>query len=672
MTSKFPDLEEATIAENFEAVFKAMPGNCVLLHVNPPFFTIINTTNGYAKLYGKEPSDLLKQDFFSNGKPSTINEKTELLLRSSFELVLKTKEEQELELDHQGFEKGNYLKHFDKQNIINTPVLNKQGEVIFIIHKVIHQQNQAKIEQADLAKQAYNLFLQAPTAICIIKGNNQVIELANQQILSIWRKEPGIIGKPLLEALPEIKGTQFPGLLADVRKTGKPYFENESHARFIRNGKEELVYFNFAYQPFYDDNSDEATGVLVIASEVTEQVLSRKKVEENEQRYRNLIAEAAVATAVYEGPEMKIRYANDAMMKLWGKEVPVLGKTVRQALPELDGQPFHELLDHVFKTGETYLGKEDKGEIIVNGTLQTFYFNFTFKALRNANDEIYGILNMAIDVTDQVLAQKALRENEANLQRKIEERTHELEIKNSNLERSNTELDQFAYVASHDLQEPLRKIRVFGDRLSRLIEDKPEVNMLIGKIHSSALRMAGLINSLLDYSRLSDNLYGFEPVDLNKIIKSVLTDFELLITQKKATVIFDSLPVIEAIPLQMNQLFFNLIGNALKFSKKDQPPVISVKAVLLSQEEKGSFEQLNQDLDYRAITVKDNGIGFNQEYASKIFTIFQRLNDKSIYGGYGIGLALCKKVADTHCGIVYAEGRPKEGAAFTIILPDKH
>jgi len=174
---------------------------------------------------------------------------------------------------------------------------------------------------------------------------------------------------------------------------------------------------------------------------------------------------------------------------------------------------------------------------------------------------------------------------------------------------------------------------------------------------------------LLDYSSLSRANSRFEKVDLNAILLSVLSDYELLVNQKNAIIKTDVLPAIEAIPLQINQLFFNLIGNALKFTKKDVQIKISINAEKLNNEKKNSFPQLQKHKEYLEIAIQDNGIGFNQEYASKIFTIFQRLNDRSMYGGYGIGLALCKKVVDSHSGIIYAEGKPKEGAKFIIILP---
>jgi PAS domain S-box-containing protein len=410
--------------------------------------------------------------------------------------------------------------------------------------------------------------------------------------------------------------------------------------------------------------------VLAIANEVTDQVVSRQKAEESEQRYRNLITKASVATAVYEGPEMKIQYANDAMLKLWDKDASVAGKTVREALPELEGQPFHQLLHNVYTTGETYWGKEDKAEIIVNGRLQTFYFNFTYTALRNIDGKIYGILNMAIDVTRQVLAQKALKESEANLQRKVEERTAELLIKNNELEYSNEELQQFAYIASHDLQEPLRKIRTFSDILTNHVKAEAEVTKYVEKISASAERMTGLINSLLDYSRLGNGAIRYESVHLNTVLQNVLSDYELLITQKKALISLDDLPMIEAVPLQINQLFYNLVGNALKFTKRNVQPVLSITTSVVDVQKKLEWG-LEPQKEFIEIDVQDNGIGFEQNYANKIFTIFQRLNHRSQYGGYGIGLALCKKVIDAHKGRIFAEGRYKEGAIFKVILPVK-
>jgi PAS domain S-box-containing protein len=664
------------VVENYKSVFEASPGICTLLKANSPEFTILAVTDEFLTVSQKTREEIYGKPLFEvfPSNPLSGNFTGENDVSASLRYILTNKKIHQFTSTCYDIPNadGTFTKKYWQVN--NKPVFNDAGDIAYIIHAIVDITDNINAEgekkTLKLAEQTYKLFMQAPMAICILKGNDFVVELANEKILQIWRKDERVLGKTLLEALPEIKGTAFPDLLSNVLSTGENYYANESSATFIKEGKEELVYFNFVYQPYYEDDSDQAVGVLAIANEVTEQVLARRKIEESELRYRTLISEAVVATAVYEGREMRIQFANDAMLRLWGKDATVLGKVLKEALPELDGQPFHGLLDDVFVTGETYWGKEDKGEIVVNGQLQTFFFNFTYKALRNAQGEIYGILNMAIDVTQQVSAQNALKENEINLQRIVDERTRELQIKNKELEYSNEELQQFAYIASHDLQEPLRKIRTFSDILSTHIEPEAETRRYADKINASAERMSGLINSLLDYSKLARGSIRYEKVDLNLILQNVLSDYELLILQKNALIKPENLPIISAVPLLINQLFYNLIGNALKFTKRNIQPVISITCTTPTPDQKSQWE-LDPQKEYIEIVVRDNGIGFDQTYADKIFTIFQRLNERSQYGGYGIGLALCKKVIDAHKGRIFAEGKLKEGATFNVILPER-
>jgi light-regulated signal transduction histidine kinase (bacteriophytochrome) len=274
------------------------------------------------------------------------------------------------------------------------------------------------------------------------------------------------------------------------------------------------------------------------------------------------------------------------------------------------------------------------------------------------------LLGVVQDITEQKLSDQELTN-------KVEERTKALKETNELLERSNEELEQFAYIASHDLQEPLRKIQLFNSLLTDQADITEASRTYIKKVSASAARMAGLIRDLLDYSRLSQKSLQFEKTDLNDIKKNVITDFEILISQKKAVVESDDLPTIEAIPLQMNQLLYNLIGNALKFAKRGIAPVITITAKKLDADKHSLYGRVDVNREYCEIQVVDNGIGFNQEYADKIFTIFQKLNEKSLYGGYGIGLALCKKIVDNHSGAIYAKGDSQNGALFSFILPYK-
>lgn len=276
-----------------------------------------------------------------------------------------------------------------------------------------------------------------------------------------------------------------------------------------------------------------------------------------------------------------------------------------------------------------------------------------------------GYIGSCTDINDTKM-------NSVVLEQRIGERTRALNDAISQLERSNLELAQFAYVVTHDLQEPLRKVKTFTDRLmvkasAKLADDE---RIYLEKIKSSADRMSGLIKDVLNYSILTRSAEPFITTDLDRIARHVLMDFELLIAQKKAVIEIDPLPVIEAVHLQMNQLINNLVGNSLKFTSPEISPVIKISSSGVSMEETAKFHLL-PDKEYMKLSFADNGIGFSQEYAEQVFEIFQRLNGNDEYPGTGIGLALCKKIVVNHKGVIHAESIPGKGATFHIILPVK-
>jgi signal transduction histidine kinase len=254
------------------------------------------------------------------------------------------------------------------------------------------------------------------------------------------------------------------------------------------------------------------------------------------------------------------------------------------------------------------------------------------------------------------------------------EKGYERELQNSinELKRSNNELEQFAFVASHDLQEPLRKIQSFGDRVKLKYADQisQESKVYIDKMLAAASRMSKLINDLLSFSRLVSTTDPFVKTDLNKIVTDVLVDLELLINQKKAKIEVSPLPEIIAVSSQMSQLFFNLLANSLKFSKPGLPALIKIDAQLFTDKE-NIFSPSNHNHTEKKvrITIEDNGIGFEPEYADRIFVIFQRLHGKSEYEGTGIGLAICKRIITNHRGKIYTKSNLGEGATFVIELP---
>lgn len=275
-----------------------------------------------------------------------------------------------------------------------------------------------------------------------------------------------------------------------------------------------------------------------------------------------------------------------------------------------------------------------------------------------------GFISSGIDITEQ-------KDSAVSLEKKVAERTKELADANHQLQQSNIELNQFAYIASHDLQEPLRKIRTFAEMLKVGLVDIPEkAGNYLTKIQASSERMQTLVNDVLKFSLLSKEREKFEYVDLNKTVADVVGDYELLIEQKGAKIKAGGLPVVHAIPLQMNQLFTNLLSNALKFSSKERQLAISIRSKKLSEEEAQRYHELNEDKVYYAVEFDDNGIGFSQQHAKQIFTIFQRLHGRTEYDGTGIGLAMCKKIVANHHGTIFATSKMNEGASFTIIIPE--
>jgi PAS domain S-box-containing protein len=248
-----------------------------------------------------------------------------------------------------------------------------------------------------------------------------------------------------------------------------------------------------------------------------------------------------------------------------------------------------------------------------------------------------------------------------------------LRDKNLELERLNKSLDQFASIASHDLQEPLRKIKTFTSLLiQRFNDDLPDkAKEVVNKIWSSSERMSLLIKDVLNFSRIVGSANMFIKTDLNQILNNILEDFDMLVLEKGASIRVEYLPCIEAIPLQINQLFYNLVGNALKFSKEGRPPVITISSRTLLPEEPAKHAGLNRQLSYIEISFKDNGIGFEQQFAEQIFNIFERLNSQQQYSGTGIGLALCRKIAEQHQGRIHAEAGEAIGATFCVLLPLK-
>ncbi|PZR20357.1 MAG: hybrid sensor histidine kinase/response regulator [Flavobacterium psychrophilum] len=262
------------------------------------------------------------------------------------------------------------------------------------------------------------------------------------------------------------------------------------------------------------------------------------------------------------------------------------------------------------------------------------------------------------------------KEAQENLEIKVTERTQELVAKNEELEFSNHELQQFAWVVSHDLKEPLRKIETFVKLIDeRYLPDNDTAKDYVRRTIKSAERMSNLISDLIDYSRLSSDVIP-QQINLNSILDEVLSDLDYTIDEKKANIRVSELPVVTGVSSQLRQLFQNLVSNSLKFTKEGISPVINITGEIVS--EKSFDAKADASGKYCRITVTDNGIGFNEIYLDKIFKIFQSLNDRSAYEGTGIGLAIANKIVEKHNGIITAKSSLGNGASFIIVLPLKN
>jgi len=274
-----------------------------------------------------------------------------------------------------------------------------------------------------------------------------------------------------------------------------------------------------------------------------------------------------------------------------------------------------------------------------------------------------------LKLTKELLSKeiKIRKEAQNNLEIKIAERTKELVLKNEELEFKNHELQQFSWVVSHDLNEPIRKIQIFIGILKDLyLKDNPKAVDYVNRTMKSAERMQTLITDLLAYSRLSSEVV-LEKTDLNIVLQEVLSDFDYQIETKKAIIKICDLPVIDSIPSQLRQVFQNLIGNALKFSGNVPVPEIQISSEMIVTKD---FESaISPDGKFCRIIISDNGIGFDEIYLDRIFIIFQSLNDRKVYEGTGIGLAISKKIMEKHNGLITAKSELGKGASFILVLP---
>jgi len=446
----------------------------------------------------------------------------------------------------------------------------------------------------------------------------------------------------------------------------------EADYRITRANDGAIVWIKSTGQYYYDEFGVALT-LTGISIDISEQKEAERKIKESEARSRAFVESNVVAVCFTHLESATIFEANAAYLNMLGYTRKDLKEGKINWLNYTP--PEHHVNDQlaIEKARSMKISPPYEKEIMRTDGKRISVIKA--RAIINQDE----IMSVFVDITERKSAEQKLKTFAQELEAKVKERTAELQTSNEELKQTNMQLDQFAHVASHDLQEPLRKILTFSLRLQDKHKDglSQEIKTYLNKIEGASKRMATLIGDLLNYSRLLQHEKLFTQTDLNLTLKNILDDFELLIHEKKAEIKIAQLPTIDAIPLQMSQLFYNLINNALKFSKEDVPPVITITSRTLSEKEiqknpalgKNVMESGVEPPSYIEILFNDNGIGFEQQYDKKIFIIFQRLHDNETFKGTGIGLALCKKIVENHNGEIFADAKENKGASFHIILP---
>ncbi len=384
-----------------------------------------------------------------------------------------------------------------------------------------------------------------------------------------------------------------------------------------------------------------------------------EKIQKSESQYKTLTNSLPLTIFTLDNDGQLI-YANEWLLSFTGLTIEKLNTTKwKTVVFEEDYNSFLLLLNNDITRGTITMKIQARLKNNISGDY--LWHQVSISPLKNTGDEILYWIGYIVDIHAQKVFEETLKDNIElkHAQTQLKQNQQVLEDYITELNRSNSELQQFAFIASHDLQEPVRKLLYYSDYLLEAYKNTLDDKGIkyLATMHSAAIRMRELISDLLSFSQVNKESIIFKTVDLNKVIVDVKQDMELVIEEKKANLQVHNLPEITGDERMMHQLFSNLISNALKFSAKDIAPVIQV----LSQEKDGYFE----------IEIRDNGIGFRTEHLPDIFKLFQRLHPKKDFEGTGLGLAICRKIVELHNGNIKAESAPGKGSSFKILLPVK-
>jgi signal transduction histidine kinase len=479
--------------------------------------------------------------------------------------------------------------------------------------------------------------------------------------LGIDGKHPSILGMRAEDAWSEIWDI-VKSLTDHIMGGGEATWSEDQLIPIYRNGKIEDVYWTFSYSPVKDETG-EVAGVLVTCTETTDKVNVLRKLNESKDQFAFAIEAAELGTFDF-NPRTNLFTANKKLRDLFG--FPLEGEIQLQdainLVIESDQQRVAQAIAHSLEYASG--GKFDMQCVIINPINHDEIVIHAKGMVAFDSDNLAYRLNGTLqDITKQNQSQK-------QLEKQVKDRTKELAQNILDLDKMNKELQSFAYISSHDLQEPLRKIQTFVTRiLEKDYQNLSETSKdYFNRMKNAAERMQTLIDDLLAYSRTHTLEKDFKLVNVGEIIDEIVQDLKEEIEQKEAIIDRGEMCNVNIIPFQFRQLFYNLISNSLKFAKVNTPSRISIKSKRI-EGEKLDLENINKEISYCHITFQDNGIGFEAEYNEKIFELFKRLHGKKEYEGTGIGLAIVKKIVENHNGIITARGEEGKGATFDIYIP---
>ena len=487
-----------------------------------------------------------------------------------------------------------------------------------------------------------DILLHTPIPTAVYCTDDLVISFANPAMRNLWNKDEQVIGKKFADIIADFQKDSISEEILRVMKTGIPFQTNDQKLNILIKGVWTPLFFNYNFTPLRNEQGV-IYGVVHTYTEVTKLHEAKSQMVNSDEMLTMAIEACGMGTYEIDVVTNKIK-TSDNFKKLWS----------------IDSEITIEALVEKLHPDDRHFREKAHKDALVNGVVcyeariiqknkSEKWVKVFGKIIKDEKGDPSTILGVVQDIHDQ-------KEFEVALKRKIQESTLELR-------RSNDDLLHFANVVSHDLQEPVRKIKIFNAFLKNEIAGQLTDRSLmhLNKIAHSANRMQCIIEGLLAYSTIDKNTQPVEKIFLNDLLENIRTDLELIIKEKSAILIINDLPEIEGAAILIQQLFYNLIQNALKFTKAGQPPRVIITSTLKTINSVESVE----------ISFKDNGIGLDPLYTEKIFTAFERLHSKNEYEGNGIGLALCQKIINRHNGTIMAKGEKENGAEFIVTLPLK-